>query len=151
MRCMTGTKRSRTCEMLPLVFFWLNVSLAAAKRLSLPSAAGPCRKVSALSRPLSFGTSAEKSGREVSGDGAEAARSASTAPASPSCGTHLGLTKLVTSTSSTHAAQSRRTSWALSAAAIMADSFCRPSRGETSVMRTLGMAKCTGVSARATR
>src|SRR5690606_22702002 len=61
--------------------------------------------------------------------------------ASASCGTHRGLTKLVASTTGNPVADSRSTSVILSAVAMVADSFCSPSRGPTStICRRDGMA-----------
>jgi RNA polymerase sigma factor (sigma-70 family) len=57
----------------------------------------------------------------------------------------LGLTKLVTSTSSTPVFESRRTSSAFSAVGITPGSFCSPSRtGATSVMRTVRIVRKIG-------
>src|SRR5690606_15828325 len=61
---------------------------------------------------------------------------ANTSAASASCGTHLGLTKLVASMLCSPVAESRSTSAILSAVDTIAFSFCSPSRGPTSTMRT---------------
>src|SRR5690606_17331527 len=61
---------------------------------------------------------------------------ASTSAASASCGTHLGLTKLVASMVRSPVADSLSTSATLSAVLIIDFSFCSPSRGPTSTMRT---------------
>ncbi len=60
-----------------------------------------------------------------------------TAALSPICGTHFGLTKLVTSISFSPAAWRRCTSSILTAASTACFSFCRPSRGPTSTRVTL--------------
>src|SRR5689334_18359125 len=61
-----------------------------------------------------------------------------TSAASAICGTHFGLTKLVASTVRRPQSDRRSISAILSAVATGADSFCRPSRGPTSTMRTAG-------------
>src|SRR4249919_3957965 len=61
---------------------------------------------------------------------------AKTSAASASCGTHFGLTKLVASMLCRPAADRRSINAILSAVAMIAFSFCRPSRGPTSTMRT---------------
>src|SRR3954470_14227520 len=61
---------------------------------------------------------------------------ASTAALSAICGTHFGLTKLVTSISRTPAGGSRCTSSILTAASTVCFSFCSPSRGPTSTRVT---------------
>src|SRR5690606_12976309 len=61
---------------------------------------------------------------------------ASTSAASASCGTHLGLTKLVASMVRRPVADSLSTNATLSAVLIIAFSFCNPSRGPTSTIRT---------------
>src|SRR5690606_9868825 len=61
---------------------------------------------------------------------------ANTSAASASCGTHFGLTKLVASTVRRPVVDRRSMSAILSAAGTCAASFCRPSRGPTSTMRT---------------
>ena len=76
-------------------------------------ARGPCRA------PASAGASAAKTSR-----------------ASASCGTRSGRTNDVTSTTGRPAAASRSTKATLSAVAIRAASFCRPSRGPTSTIVT---------------
>src|SRR6476659_2593141 len=60
----------------------------------------------------------------------------STAALSAICGTHFGLTKLVTSISRRPAACRRWTSSILTAASTVCFSFCRPSRGPTSTRVT---------------
>jgi hypothetical protein len=59
-----------------------------------------------------------------------------TAALSAICGTHFGLTKLVTSISFSPAACRRCTSSTLSAAETGCCSFCSPSRGPTSTSVT---------------
>src|SRR5690606_25713817 len=67
-----------------------------------------------------------------------------TSAASASCGTHLGLTKLVASMQRRPVADRRSISSTLAAVGMMDFSFCNPSRGPTSTMRTLaGMAMST--------
>src|SRR3546814_11291428 len=60
-----------------------------------------------------------------------------TSAASASCGTHFGLTKLVASMQRRPVADRRSISSTLAAVGMMDFSFCRPSRGPTSTMRTL--------------
>jgi hypothetical protein len=60
----------------------------------------------------------------------------STAALSAICGTHFGLTKLVTSISRNPAACRRWTSSILTAASTICFSFCSPSRGPTSTSVT---------------
>jgi hypothetical protein len=62
---------------------------------------------------------------------------AKTSLASASCGTHFGLTKLVASIVRSPVADSRSISAILSGVAMTFFSFCSPSRGPTSTMRTL--------------
>ena len=64
------------------------------------------------------------------------ASAANTSRASASCGTRSGRTNDVTSTTGRPAAASRSTKATLSAVAIRAASFCRPSRGPTSTIVT---------------
>ena len=59
-----------------------------------------------------------------------------TSAASASCGTHFGLTKLVTSIRSKPQSDSRSTSPILACVSISRFSFCRPSRGAISTMET---------------
>src|SRR6476661_750796 len=64
-----------------------------------------------------------------------------TSLASASCGTHFGLTKLVASIVRRPVAERRSINAILSAVAMTLFSFCSPSRGPTSTIRTLaGMA-----------
>src|SRR5581483_9595215 len=60
----------------------------------------------------------------------------STSSASASCGTHLGFTKLVASTTGSPAAARRSMSSILVCAGTIAASFCSPSRGPTSTIVT---------------
>src|SRR3954469_16619650 len=59
-----------------------------------------------------------------------------TSAASANCGTHFGLTKLVASIVRSPVAERRSISAILSAVEIAVFSFCSPSRGPTSTMRT---------------
>src|SRR5688572_26491172 len=59
-----------------------------------------------------------------------------TSAASASCGTHFGLTKLVASMLSRPVAVSRSISSIFAAVGTSVFSFCSPSRGPTSTMRT---------------
>src|SRR5688572_20917225 len=61
---------------------------------------------------------------------------ANTSAASASCGTHFGLTKLVASIVFSPVSDRRSISAILSRVAMIAFSFCRPSRAPTSTMRT---------------
>src|SRR5688572_14936662 len=62
---------------------------------------------------------------------------ANTSAASASCDTHFGLTKLVASIVRRPVADSRSISSIFAAVGTIAFSFCSPSRGPTSTMRTL--------------
>src|SRR5687768_9356887 len=70
-----------------------------------------------------------------------------TSAASASCGTHLGLTKLVASIDRRPVADRRSTSAILSAVATIVFSFCSPSRGPTSTMRTAAGIATSGLQA----
>ena len=107
------------------MFFRLNVSEAAAKiaTSSMPACL-------ARSRPMRFGTSAEY----VTPGCLVSPRATSTPSAI--CGTRFGSTNAATSIAGSPAADSRSMNATLSAVAIGACSFCRPSRGPTSTTRT---------------
>ena len=104
----------------------LKASLAAPK-----TTISSGRVTSAASSPFMFGTSTL---RRRPGPGR---MPAITAALSAICGTHFGLTKLVTSISRSPAACSRWMSSTLSAVDTVAGSFCSPSRGPTSTSVTL--------------
>ena len=61
---------------------------------------------------------------------------ANTSAASASCGIHFGLTKLVASIVRSPVPERRSINSILALAAMIVFSFCRPSRGPTSTMRT---------------
>jgi len=66
-----------------------------------------------------------------------------TASASAICGTRRGLTKLATSMRRAPMPISRSTSAILSVVVTRVDSFCKPSRGDTStISTTLAMPVC---------
>jgi hypothetical protein len=116
-------------SMLQLILRWLNDSLAAANTTTSAGqvARGPDN---AASRPCKLGTNTEWQTRWPGF--AKADTPAITAAASAICGTHFGLTKLVTSMWRRPACCSWRTSSILSAVATACASFCKPSRGPTS-------------------
>ena len=86
--------------------------------------------VSAPSSPLRLGV------RTVYRVPGRRAMAASTSLFSASCGTHFGLTKLVTSTTGRPAAASMLARSILTSVLIRPFSFCRPSRGPTSTTFT---------------
>ena len=61
----------------------------------------------------------------------------STSAWSAICGTHFGETNAVASTAGSPASASRSISSTLTAVGTLFGSFCRPSRGPISTMRTL--------------
>jgi hypothetical protein len=105
------------------MFFCVNASLAAVK-----SAIRPTPAASARSSPYVFGTSAL-----YRGPGGSSGHSSA---ASASWGTHLGETKLVASISVSPLAASADMNAAFAAVGTGTGSFCSPSLGPTSMIRT---------------
>ena len=108
-----------------LMLRWEKASLAAPKITTswAPAASAP-------SKPFMFGVSTEirlPAGREMR---------AMTSAASAICGTHFGDTKDVASSWRTPAASRRSHRSTFTSVETGCFSFCRPSRGPTSVIRT---------------
>src|SRR5215213_2325950 len=111
--------------MLQLIFFFEKASDAAA---NTATSVAPAAR--AASKPLRFGVS---TGYET--PGLRRIRS-STSVWSAICGTHFGDTNAVASTAGRPASARRSMSSSLTAVGTWFGSFCRPSRGPTSTMRT---------------
>src|SRR3954471_9961366 len=120
-----GRKRSKDSAIEQLIFFCENDSEAAAKTAT--SVAPAAR---AASNPFRFGVS---TGYETPGLRRMRSR---TSVWSAICGTHLGDTKAVASTAGRPASARRSISSSFTAVGTSPGSFCRPSRGPTSTMRT---------------
>src|SRR4051812_15180104 len=122
---VTGKNLSKDSAIEQLIFFCENDSEAAAKTAT--SVAPAAR---AASNPLRFGVS---TGYETPGLRRMRSR---TSVWSAICGTHLGDTKAVASTAGRPASARRSISSSFTAVGTSPGSFCRPSRGPTSTMRT---------------
>jgi hypothetical protein len=121
----TGRKRSIDSAIEQLMLRWLKASLAEPNTTTSSG-----RVASAASRPFMLGVSTLRR------TPCKRAMPAITAAASAICGTHFGLTKLVTSISFIPAACSACTSATLSSVRTGRASFCSPSRGPTSTSVT---------------
>ncbi len=125
-----GVKRSIDSAIEQLMFRWENPSEAAPN-----TATSRAPAATAASKPFMFGVSTGKLRPPAAP--AMVVRPAMISAWSAICGTHLGDTKDVTSMSRRPVATRRRISSSLVPVATFCFSFCSPSRGPISTMRTL--------------
>src|SRR5690606_13514766 len=126
----TGLVRENDSSTLQFKFFLLNPSLALR---NTATSLTPLR--SASSRPFSFGT---RNGYHTPSAARQLRISSAMSPEAAICGTHFGETNAPASTFLRPALRSRRMSSSLVCEVMGLRSFCRPSRGPTSTIRTVG-------------
>ena len=124
-RSITGANRSNDSSTVQRMLAWQKASVAAVK-------ISTCRAPAEIARsyPRSFGT------RQMKSMSCRSGRAGTSSSASASWGIAFGLTKLVASMRRQPASINRSIRVILSASETGVDSFCRPSRGPTSMSST---------------